>query len=465
MSLKVYNTLTRAKEEFVPIQPGQVSMYVCGPTVYDDIHIGNARPAIFFDVVRRYLEQLGYDVRYIVNFTDVDDKLIRKSEQTGEPVPALAERYIRSYFEDIDALGVRRATVHPRVTEHIEDIVDFIGQLVEKGFAYESGGDVFFETAKYPEYGRLSHQNVQELQYGIRVEVDERKKHPQDFVLWKAAKPGEIFWQSPWGPGRPGWHIECSTMVRKYLGETIDIHGGGQDLQFPHHECESAQSACANGKPLAKYWMHNAYVNIDNEKMSKSLGNVVTVKQLLKRAKPQTIRFLMLSTHYRNPLKFNDEALEQAAHGLERFGNSLTNLRHRLNTAAEGPVDETVAETIERIRAVFRDKMNDDFNTPDAITAMFELAGETNQYLTRPSVTRASLEALESLFSEMDRVLGILPETEEPLLDEEIERLIRERTEARKAKNWAKADEIRDLLMRRGILLEDTPQGVRWRRK
>jgi len=465
MSLKVYNTLTRAKEEFVPIRPGKVNMYVCGPTVYDDIHIGNARPAIFFDVVRRYLEQLGYDVCYIVNFTDVDDKLIRKSEQTGEPVPALAERYIRSYFEDIDALGVRRATVHPRVTEHIEDIVAFIGQLVEKGFAYESGGDVFFETAKYPEYGRLSHQNVQELQYGIRVEVDERKKHPQDFVLWKAAKPGEIFWQSPWGPGRPGWHIECSTMVRKYLGETIDIHGGGQDLQFPHHECEAAQSACANGKPLANYWMHNAYVNIDNEKMSKSLGNVVTVKQLLKRAKPQTIRFLMLSTHYRNPLKFSDEALEQAANGLERLGNSLTNLRHRLNTAAEGPVDATVAETIERIRAVFRDKMNDDFNTPDAITAMFELAGETNQYLTQPSVTRASLEALEALFSEMDRVLGILPETEEPLLDEEIERLIQERTEARKAKNWARADEIRDLLMRRGILLEDTPQGVRWRRK
>lgn len=465
MSLKVYNTMTRAKETFVPITPGKVSMYVCGPTVYDFIHIGNARPAIFFDVVRRYLEMSGYEVSYVVNFTDVDDKLIRKSEQTGETVPQIAEKYIAAYYEDIESLGIRKADVNPRVTENMNEIVSFIADLVEKGYAYESGGDVYFRTEKFPEYGKLSHQNVQELQFGIRVEVGERKESPQDFVLWKSAKPGEIHWPSPWGEGRPGWHIECSAMVRKYLGETLDIHGGGSDLQFPHHECEIAQSESLNGKPLAKYWMHNGYININNEKMSKSLGNGVNVKQLVERIKPQALRFFFLSTHYRNPLHFSEESLAQAVGGLERIENGVANLRHRIGVAADGALDEAVAAAIERIKAEFREKMDDDFNTADALTALFDLIAESNAYMTKADANVATLKALLGAIQELDGVLGILPEEEEQLLDEEVERLIEERTEARKNKNWARADEIRDLLTAKGIVLEDTPQGLRWRRK
>jgi cysteinyl-tRNA synthetase len=457
--------MTRAKETFVPIAPGEVKMYVCGPTVYDYIHIGNARPAIFFDVVRRYLETSGYNVQYVVNFTDVDDKLIRKSEQTGESVPDIAKKYIAAYYEDIEALGIRKADVNPRVTENISEIVELIRELVDKGFAYESGGDVYFRTEKFAEYGKLSHQNLHELQFGIRIEVGERKENPQDFVLWKGAKPGEIHWSSPWGEGRPGWHIECSAMARKYLGETIDIHGGGHDLQFPHHECEIAQSESISGKPLANYWMHNGYIHINNEKMSKSLGNGINVKELVKQVKPQTLRFLFLSTHYRNPLNFSEEGLEQAGNGLERIENGVANLRHRLGSATEGDVDARVAAAVERIKAEFRYRMDDDFNTADALTAVFDLIAESNGYLAAADVTASTLGLLLSALQELDTVLGILPEERNELLDEEIEQLIVERTEARKTKNWARADEIRDLLTAKGIHLEDTPQGLRWRRK
>ncbi|GGG06888.1 cysteine--tRNA ligase [Paenibacillus abyssi] len=472
MKVQIYNTLTREKEEFVPQQPGKVKMYVCGPTVYDYIHIGNARPMIFFDVVRRYLETKGYEVQYIVNFTDVDDKLIRKAEQMGTTVPDVADTFIDAFNEDIEGLGVGKATMNPRVTDHIEEIVAFIGGLVDKGYAYPSGGDVYFRTAKFEEYGKLSHQNMQELQLGIRIEIDERKEHPQDFVLWKGAKPGEIKWDSPWGAGRPGWHIECSAMARKYLGDTLDIHGGGHDLQFPHHECEVAQSESLTGHPLANYWMHNGYIHINNEKMSKSLGNGIRVKDLLVRVKPAAVRYFMLATHYRSPLNFNDETIAQAENSVERIRNCEANLRHRLQALGDKAVEDAtsapveLADRIAEIRDLFHAKMSDDFNTPDAITAVFELVSEANQYLNREVTQAQSLQALIGLLREMDEVLGLLPaQAEEELPGEEVDRLIEERIEARKTKNWARADEIRDLLAEKGIILEDTPQGIRWRRK
>ncbi|GIP41518.1 cysteine--tRNA ligase [Paenibacillus sp. J31TS4] len=464
MALKVYNTVTRTKETFQSQEPGRVTMYVCGPTVYDYIHIGNARPLIVFDVVKRYLTQQGYDVRYVVNFTDVDDKLIRKAEETGSTVPELAAKYIEAYLEDTRTLGVDGA-IHPRVTENIPEIIVFIEELVAKGFAYESGGDVYFRTLKFPEYGKISHQNIEELQFGIRVEVDQRKEHPQDFVLWKAAKPGEISWPSPWGEGRPGWHIECSAMAKKYLGETIDIHGGGQDLQFPHHECEVAQSEALHGHPLANYWLHNGYLNINNEKMSKSLGNGLNVREILKTFRPEVIRYFMLAAHYRSPLNFSEETVRQAENSLERIQNSLANLEYRLKSAADLPEDEELEAALARIRDFFFAKMDDDFNTADAITAVFDLVAETNRYLKNAEVSRMSLERIQALFAEMNEILGIWSAKEEELLDEEVERLIAERTEARATKNWARADEIRQLLTDQGILLEDTPQGIRWRRK
>ncbi|MDR5599348.1 cysteine--tRNA ligase [Paenibacillus larvae] len=465
MTLRMFNTMTREKEEFKPVVPGKVSMYVCGPTVYNYIHIGNGRPAIFFDVVHRYLTYLGYDVTYVVNFTDVDDKLIRKAEETGETVKELADRFIEAYLEDMEALGIRKADINPRVTENMDEIISFIRSLVDKGYAYENGGDVFYRTQKFADYGKLSHQNLDELQYGIRIEVDERKENPQDFVLWKAAKPGEVYWSSPWGNGRPGWHIECSALVHKYLGETIDIHGGGVDLTFPHHECEIAQTEALTCKPMAKYWLHNAFLNIDNEKMSKSLGNGVLVREILKRVKPQVLRLFMMMAHYRNQINFNSDGLEQAANGLERIMNSVTNLKHRLKIAQEGPADEQVKNRIQAIKAQFEAKMNDDFNTPDAITAVFELVSEANNTLKEDRVNVSTLEMLLDQFKSFDTVLGILEPEETDLMDEEIEKLIAERTEARRAKNWARADEIRDILTEKGILLEDTPQGIRWRQK
>lgn len=469
MALQIYNTLTRMKEQFVTQEPGKASVYVCGPTVYGYIHIGNARPMIFFDVVRSYLENQKYDVNFVVNFTDVDDKLIRKAEEMDLSVPEVASMFIDAYYEDLEGLGIPRATSNPRVTENMDIIIEFIRDLESKGYAYEKGGDVFFRTGKFEGYGKLSGQNIGELQFGIRIDVDERKENPEDFVLWKAAKPGEIHWDSPWGPGRPGWHIECSAMSRHLLGDTLDIHGGGQDLQFPHHECEVAQSEAVTGKPLASYWMHNGYINIGGEKMSKSLGNGVLVKDLRSKYKREAIRYFMLTTHYRNPLNFTDESMMQAERGVERIANALGNLRYRLQESAGSGEGTAVTKEWERklqdIRTAFHTKMQDDFNTPDAITAVFEWVSEVNGLLQGSEVSHADLEAALTLFEEMNGVLRIAAEEEQELLDEEIEALIEERTEARKSKNWARADEIRDLLQEQGILLEDTPQGMRWRRK
>lgn len=474
MAIQIFNSLTRSKDTFVPLEEGKVRMYVCGPTVYDYIHIGNARPLIFFDVVRRYLVNRGYDVQYVVNFTDVDDKLIRKSEQTGQPVPEIADTFIAAYYKDAEALGIQAASIHPRVTENMDDIIAFINGLVNREFAYESGGDVYFHTSKFAEYGKLSHQNMDELQFGIRVEVDERKRDPRDFVLWKAAKPGEISWSSPWGQGRPGWHIECSAMAQKFLGTTIDIHGGGQDLLFPHHECELAQSEALHGEPFARYWMHNGYIHINNEKMSKSLGNGINVADLLTDMKPQALRYFVLSTHYRNPLNFSDDSVAQASNSLARIENCLSNLQYRMKEAAmpNQPVMNELAvralsTEVEQIMVTFHDKMQDDFNTPDAITAVFELVSLTNHLLQQDHTDHAALTMLMQAFEEMDEVLGILQANHgvDELLDDEIDKLIQERADARAAKNWQRADEIRDLLQEKGIILEDTPQGLRWRRK
>ncbi|WEK53830.1 MAG: cysteine--tRNA ligase [Candidatus Cohnella colombiensis] len=470
MNLKIYNSLTRSLEAFKPREPGKVNMYVCGPTVYDYIHIGNARPVIFFDVVRRYLEVIGLEVKYIVNFTDVDDKMIRKANELSITVPELAEQFIAAFKQDRDGLGARPATLQPRVMETIPEIIAFIQGLVDRGAAYENGGDVYFRTNTFPEYGKLSHKNLDELQYGIRVEVDERKENPQDFVLWKAAKPGEIYWSSPWGDGRPGWHIECSAMAHKYAGDTLDIHGGGHDLQFPHHECEIAQSESFTGKPLARYWMHNGFVNINNEKMSKSLGNGITVHVLLESVKKEAIRYLMLATHYRSPLNFSDETISQATKSIERLVNNRDNVLHRLSTVAKGDLslapDEALRARLAELDAEFHARMDDDFGTPDAITAWFGLVTETNNYLQRETVSESDLLAILAQIAKMDNVLGLLPEQASiDLLDEEVDALIIERTEARNSRNWARADEIRDLLAERGIVLEDTPQGIRWRRK
>ena len=470
MSVVIYNSLTRQKEAFKPIEAGKVRMYVCGPTVYDYIHIGNARPAIFFDVVRRYLEFTGYEVNYVSNFTDVDDKLIKKANDLGVTVPDVADRFIDAYYEDIEALGIHRATLNPRVMNHIEEIIEFIAGLVNKGHAYESAGDVYFKTASFDEYGKLSHQNLEELQHGIRVEIGDRKADAQDFVLWKAAKPGEISWDSPWGKGRPGWHIECSAMARKYLGDTLDIHGGGLDLQFPHHECEVAQSECLTGAPLANYWMHNGYIHINNEKMSKSLGNGITVHELVKKVKPQVIRYFMLATHYRSPLNFNDDTIAQAMNSVERINTCYSNLQHRLELAEKsgnyGEVADKLTSELERVKQMFTAKMDDDFNTPDAITAVFELVTVANTSMQDAELGGKALQVLKDQFEQLDLVLGLLqPAQEEEDLDAQVEALIVERTEARANKNWARADEIRDLLNAMNIVLEDTPQGIRWRRK
>ncbi|ULO08071.1 cysteine--tRNA ligase [Paenibacillus sp. 19GGS1-52] len=468
MALQIYNTMTRSKEQFVPLESGKVKMYVCGPTVYGYMHIGNARPVIVFDMIRTYLEQLGNEVRYITNFTDVDDKLIRKAEEMKTTVAKVSEIFIDAYREDIEGLGVKPATMNPRVTESMDLIIEFIKELVDKGFAYESGGDVYFHTSKFPEYGKLSGQNLEELQFGIRIDVDSRKEKPEDFVLWKAAKPGEIHWHSPWGEGRPGWHIECSAMVREFLGETIDIHGGGQDLQFPHHECECAQTEVLTGKPMSNYWMHNGFINIGDEKMSKSLGNGLLVKDIRQRFKAGTIRYFMLSTHYRNPLNFTQDSLISAEKSVERISLAESNVKHRLELAEAGPQgDESpqIKEKLSAIMANFHAKMQDDFNTPDAITAVFDWVSLTNLTLTDNAAAPGDLAALLEAYAEMNALLRLTDEQEKEVASEEIERLIAERVEARANKNWSRSDEIRDELSGMGILLEDTPQGMRWRRK
>lgn len=465
MSIHLFNSLSREKEEFIPLEEGKVKMYVCGPTVYNYIHIGNARPVIVYDTVRRYLEYRGYDVTFVSNFTDVDDKLIKAAKELGEEVPQIAERFIKAYFEDTKALGCEEADVHPRVMDHMPQIIEFIEALVEKGFAYESQGDVYYRTRKFDGYGKLSHQSVDELKVGARVETGDKKEDELDFALWKAAKPGEIFWESPWGKGRPGWHIECSVMAREHLGDTIDIHAGGQDLTFPHHENEIAQSEALTEKTFARYWMHNGYINIDNEKMSKSLNNFVLVNDILKELDPQVLRFFMLSVHYRHPINYSRQLVEDAAAGLERLRTAYSNLKHRLGASADlGDHSDIWLSKIEAIKKEFIEAMDDDFNTASGISKVFDLSRLSNTYLLEKQTSTKVLEAFIHTFDELVAVLGVPFKQDEELLDEEVEQLLQERIEARKNRDFARADEIRDLFKEKNIILEDTAQGTRWKR-
>ncbi|QHJ69681.1 cysteine--tRNA ligase [Planococcus halotolerans] len=465
MTIQIFNSLSRTKEPFVPLEEGKVKMYVCGPTVYNYIHIGNARPVIVYDTVRRYLEYRGYNVHYISNFTDVDDKLIKAANELGETVPEIAERFIKAYFDNTEALGCAKADAHPRVTEHMEQIIEFIEALIEKGFAYESQGDVYYRTRKFEGYGKLSHQSVDELKVGARIETGDKKEDELDFVLWKAAKPNEISWDSPWGEGRPGWHIECSVMAREHLGDTIDIHAGGQDLTFPHHENEIAQSEAYTGKPFARYWMHNGYINIDNEKMSKSLNNFVLVNDILKEMDPQVLRFFMLSVHYRHPINYSQQLVEDAVAGLERLRTSYSNLKHRLSVSAElGDHSDIWLAKIEEIKKEFIETMDDDFNTAHGISKLFDLSRLANTYLLEKQTSSEVMETFLSVFDELADVLGLPFKQEEELLDAEVEALLLERIEARKNRDFARADEIRDLFKEKNIILEDTAQGTRWKR-
>ncbi|WP_188204968.1 cysteine--tRNA ligase [Desemzia incerta] len=466
--LKIYNTLTRQKEEFIPLEEGKVKMYVCGPTVYNYIHIGNARSTVAFDTVRRYLEYKGFDVNYVSNFTDVDDKIIRTAKELNITAPEVAQRFIDAYYEDTAALGVAKATKNPRVMDSMPDIVEFIQALIEKEYAYESMGDVYFRTRKFKDYGKLSDMSIDDLEVGAsnRLEDEENKKKedPLDFALWKAAKADEISWDSPWGKGRPGWHIECSVMATKYLGDTIDIHAGGQDLAFPHHENEIAQSEAKTGHPFAHYWMHNGFVTMDNEKMSKSLGNFVLVHDIIKQVDPQILRFFMATTQYRRPISYSMITIEEAKNNLAKLRNAYENVGHRLKDAVESiGADEEKLAQLEQFKQDFIREMDDDFNAANGITVVYELAKTMNIYSEQAEVSKVVLEAMRELMSELLQVFGITFE-EETLLDEKIEQLIVERNEARAAKNFQRSDEIRDLLKAEGIILDDTPQGTRWKR-
>ena len=460
--MKILNTLTGKKDEFIPLHEGVVNMYVCGPTVYNYIHIGNTRPLCVFDTLRRYFEYVGYKVNYVQNFTDIDDKLINRANEENTTVPALAEKYIAEYKKDAEGLNVRPATVHPRATENIDNIIALISTLEEKGYAYSVNGDVYFRTKKYNEYGKLSHQPLEELEAGARINVSEQKEDPMDFALWKAAKEGEPFWESPWGKGRPGWHIECSAMAKSILGETIDLHCGGQDLIFPHHENEIAQSECANGTCFSRYWMHNGYINIDNRKMSKSLGNFFTAREIGEAYGYEPIRYIMVSSHYRSPVNYSTEIIEQAKAALDR----LYTCRDNLNFAKEHAEDKDASELIAKLgdyEAQFRAAMDDDFNTADALAAVFELVREINSNVVGTTPAKAYVEAASKLFESLVDVLGLLYERKsENNLDAEIEALIAERQAARKNRDFARADAIRDSLKAQGIILEDTPQGVKW---
>ncbi len=474
--MKLYNTMTRQKEEFVPLDTELIKMYSCGPTVYNYFHIGNARPFIIFDTLRRYLEYRGRKVKFVQNFTDIDDKMIANAAKEGITVTELADRYIKEYFTDAQGLNIKAADVHPRATENIDAIIELISKLEKKGYAYKAGGDVYFDTEKFEGYGKLSGQKLEDLEVGARINIGEDKKNPMDFVLWKAQKPGEPAWESPWGPGRPGWHIECSAMAGKYLGETIDIHSGGQDLVFPHHENETAQSEAANGKPFAKYWLHNAFLNIDNEKMSKSLGNFFTVRDISEKYDYEVIRFFMLSAHYRSPVNFSEEQMQQAKSGLERITNCVENLEYLLGISPCTNADEStdseisddsqgIQQAMQRIniyKGKFIEAMDDDLNTADAISAIFELVREINSSVDSAS-ERQLIEYGLSVLTELITVLGIEPKKQVDS-DPEIEGLIEERLEARKNRNFKLADEIRDKLKEMGVILEDTPQGTKWKR-
>ena len=462
--MKILNTLTRRKEEFVPINEGKVGIYVCGPTVYDYIHIGNARPMIVFDTLRRYLEYKGYDVNYVSNFTDVDDKIIKRANEEGVDASVISERYIAEVKKDMAALNVREATTHPKATEEIPDMIEMVKTLIEKGYAYEVNGTVYFRTRKFKDYGKLSKKNIDDLRSGNRdllVSGVDEKEDPLDFVLWKPKKEGEPSWPSPWGDGRPGWHLECSVMSKKYIGDVIDIHAGGEDLVFPHHENEIAQSEAANGTEFARYWMHNGFLKINNEKMSKSLGNFFTVREIAEKYPLQFIRFFMLSAHYRSPLNFSADLVEASKNGLERILTAVDRLKSISGT--EGEVDKAVADEMDAFVKKYEAAMDDDLNTADAISVIFELVKYANVNVTEES-TKATVELVLNTVTKLCDILGIITEKKKEILDSDIEALIEERQAARKAKNFARADEIRDQLSDMGIILEDTREGVKWKR-
>ena len=464
--MKIYNSLTRKKEEFVPLKPGKVSMYVCGPTVYNYFHIGNGRTFIVFDTIRRYMEYRGYEVNFVQNFTDIDDKMINKANEENTTVKEIGDKYICEYYKDADGLNIKRATTNPRATEYINEIIDFVSGLIEKGYAYEVNGDVYFRTKKFEGYGQLIGQNLDDLQAGARINVDERKEDPMDFAIWKAQKPGEPAWECPWGLGRPGWHIECSCMAKNLLGDTIDIHAGGMDLAFPHHENEIAQSEALTGKKFANYWMHAAFLNVNNQKMSKSLNNFLTARDALKQYDADVIRFLMLSGHYRIQLNFSSELLESAKASVERLYNAIGNLENLISEVKnEKMTDEEVKylESLDAYRQRYIEKMDDDFNTADAISVLFDLIRDINSNVGINSSKELCEKALE-LIRELGLPLGILQKTTKGNLEAEIEALIAERQQARKDRNFALADKIRDELKARGIELLDTPQGVRWKK-
>ena len=465
--MKVYNTLTRKKEELVPITPGEIKMYACGPTVYNYIHIGNARPLCIFDILRRYLEYRGYKVTFVQNFTDIDDKIIRRANEEHVDFSEISERYIKEFWTDADGLNVRHATVNPKATENIDAIIHIISTLIEKGYAYEAQGDVYFSNEKFKDYGKLSHQPLEDLEAGARIMVGEVKREPMDFAVWKAAKPGEPAWDSPWGKGRPGWHIECSAMNWRYLGDTIDIHCGGQDLIFPHHENEIAQSECFTGKPFAHYWMHNGYINVDNVKMSKSLGNFFTVRDVAEKYGYEPIRYLLISAQYRSPINYSTDIIEQCISALNRLYTCRDSLDFELKNAsdAEHDGDRAIIDGFGKYREQFIDAMDDDLNTADAIASIFELVRDINTNVVGKTPSKALVEDAISVFDELTGVLGLVYNRKTETLDSDIEALIEARTNARKEKNWAEADRIRDQLKEMGIVLEDTAQGVKWHRE
>ena len=467
--MKIYNTLTKKKEEFIPIEEGKVKMYVCGPTVYNLIHIGNARPMICFDTVRRYLEYKGYDVNYVSNFTDVDDKIIKKAIEEGVTAEEISQRYIAECKKDMEGMNIKPATTHPLATQEIGGMIDMIQTLIDKGYAYAVNGTVYYRTRKFEGYGKLSKKNIDDLEAGhrsIKVAGEDEKEDPLDFVLWKPKKDGEPYWESPWSEGRPGWHIECSVMSKKYLADTIDIHAGGEDLIFPHHENEIAQSEAANGVPFAKYWMHNAFLNIDNKKMSKSLGNFFTVRDISKEYDLQVLRFFMLSAHYRNPINFSHDLMESAKNGLDRIITAVSNLTELENIAKDGELtlkEKEVLDTTNEVFNKFEASMDDDFNTADAIAAVFELVKLANTNSSTDS-TKAFISQMKKKIITLTDVLGLKVEKENEMLDEEIDSLIAQRQQARKDRDFKRADEIRDILLEKGIVLEDTREGVRWKR-